>query len=317
MEPAVSIATEPAGVPAGPGVVQVTFKPQVAIRSHWILLGDVAELSGLPEARLKELAAMRIAHVPQPGVERAVTPEDVRRRLRTGGLRATVEFAGPVETARVTAAIKPLSGDELVRFGHAFLEKKAARPGAEVRIEDPDVPRTLNVPDTGIELKADVSARRLVGLVPVMVEAWADGERVARVMLSYRVHARVTGVQAARSLEPGTVLAEADLTDAEADLAEVPEDAATSRDTLVGQRVLRPMQAGAWVRRSAVAQPLQVRRGSQVMLVARIGSVEARASAQAREEGGAGDIITVVNLNSKRSLRARVVGAGLVEAVMP
>jgi flagella basal body P-ring formation protein FlgA len=311
---AISLPAESA--PAA-SVLRVAFKPRVAVRSHSILLGDVADLSGLPEARLKELAALRLAHVPLAGVERTVTQEDVRRRLRTAGVRETVAFAGPSEMARVTAAIKALAGDELVRFGHAYLEQKAARPGADIRIEDPDAPHALTVPDAGIELRGEVSARRLAGLVPVTVEAWAGDERVARVMLSYHVRARVTGVQATRALEPGTVLAEADLADVEADLAEIPEDVLSGRAALVGQRVVRAMSAGAWVRRSTVAQALQVRRGSQVMLVARIGTVEARASVQAKEGGAAGDIITVVNLNSKRALRARVVGTGLVEAVIP
>jgi len=126
----------------------------------------------------------------------------------------------------------------------------------------------------------------------------------------------VKGVQAARGLEPGTVLAETDLAEVESDLGDVPEDAVAGRDALVGLRVVRPVSAGAWIRRTAVAQPLQVRRGAPVTLVARVGAVEARAAAQAKNDGAAGEIITVMNLNSKRTLRARVVGAGLVQAVL-
>jgi flagella basal body P-ring formation protein FlgA len=76
------------------------------------------------------------------------------------------------------------------------------------------------------------------------------------------------------------------------------------------------VSAGDWLRRGSVAQPLQVRRGSQVILVARVGTVEARAMVQAKEAGASGDIITVMNMNSRRSLKARVIGADLVEAVI-
>jgi flagella basal body P-ring formation protein FlgA len=203
-----------------------------------------------------------------------------------------------------------------VRCGRTLLEERAAKPGAEVTIEDPEMPRAVVVADAGVELKAETQARRLAGLVPVTVEVWSGGERAARVMLSYRVKARASAVQAARNLEAGSILAAGDLQEVEADLSELPDDAVTSGTALVGQRVLRPLSAGAWIPRAAVAQPLQVRRGSPVTLLARIGTVEARASAQAKQDGSSGEIISVVNLSSKRTLRARVTGEGLVEAVL-
>ncbi len=233
------------------------------------------------------------------------------------GVREAVVFDGDVESARVTTVVKPLAGDALVRFGHDFLAAKAARTDGKVTIEDPETPRALAIPDVDVTFRAEVSGRRLTGLVPVSVEAWAGERRLARVMLSYRVHAVAPVARLSRAVEPGTVLGEADLDTADRELAGVPADALTAREALIGLRVLRPMAAGAYVRRDAVAQALQVKRGSQVTLIARIGTVEARAMAQSKDDGANGDVITVVNLDSKRLCKARVVDPGTVEAVMP
>ena len=63
--------------------------------------------------------------------------------------------------------------------------------------------------------------------------------------------------------------------------------------------------------------PALVKRGDPVTLIARIGKVEARVLAQAKADGIKGELVTVMNLTSKRQVRAKVVGQDLVQAVMP
>jgi len=84
----------------------------------------------------------------------------------------------------------------------------------------------------------------------------------------------------------------------------------------VGLTVQRAMQAGSYVRRGCVKQAAMVKKGGQVVLVARVGTVEARATAQSREDGASGDVVTVINTASKRAIRARVVSPEEVEAVV-
>lgn len=314
-------ATEqaPAGEPEAPvsSTLHVALKAEAPVRGTWVTLGDVAELTGPEAARIEELKAIQLAHVPLAGAERLMTREQVLRRLHAMGVTERVMFDEAVNVARVTAVVKPLAGDALVRFGHEFLAGKASRPGASVTIEDPETPRAMTIPDVDVTLRAEMSGRKLAGLVPVSVEAWSGDRRLARVLLSYRVHALAAVSTVTRALEPGAVIAEGDLETSERELTGVPADALTDRVTLIGLRVTRPLSAGSFVRREAVAQPLQVKRGSQVTLIARIGTVEARAAAQSKDDGANGDVITVVNLDSKRLLKARVVDPGTVEAVMP
>jgi len=298
-------------------VLRVALKGEAPVRGTWVTLGDVADLSGPADARIEELKSIQLAHVPLAGAERLMTREQVLKRLHAMGVTERIVFDETVNASRVTAVVKPLAGDALVRFGHEFLAGKAARPGATVTIEDPETPRALSIPDVDVTFRAEMSGRRLAGLVPVSVEAWFGDRRLARVLLSYRVHALATVATMTRALEPGAVIAEGDLTTSERELAGVPADALTDRVSLIGLRVIRPLSAGAFVRRDAVAQALQVKRGSQVTLIARIGTVEARAAAQSKDDGANGDVITVVNLDSKRLLKARVVDPGTVEAVMP
>jgi flagella basal body P-ring formation protein FlgA len=228
-----------------------------------------------------------------------------------------VEFVGANTEVRITAAIRALPGEELVTCGHKYLAEQLARPGVRVEIQDPATPAALAVPDGSVELKASTTAKKASGVVSVSVEGWVDGSRQTRTLLSYRVSSRGVVTQTTHGLESGAVISESDLEDVERDFAEVPRDAVTGRDSLIGMRVVLPVEAGSVVRRGAVALPALVKKGSPVTLVARVGKVEARTMAQARENGTHGEVITVVNLASKRMIKAKVVGEEVVEALMP
>ena len=208
----------------------------------------------------------------------------------------------------------------MVEFGRQFLMKRLAAPGVTMTIEDPNPPKALvlaaGLAETA-EMRADVSSRRAAGLVPVAVEVWAGGRRQARRLLSFRVNARAEVPRTARALMPGEVLAATDVRMEEEDLSLVPADAIRDPGELVGLRVVRPVSAGAMVRRNAVAMPPLVKRGAEVILIARVGPVEARAMARAKTDGARGEVVTVINLESNRKVRARVMGADLVEAVAP
>jgi len=85
--------------------------------------------------------------------------------------------------------------------------------------------------------------------------------------------------------------------------------------SVVGGKVLRALATGACVSRNAVQAVLAVRTGQEVTAVTRLDGVEATAVMVAAGSGDAGTVIRVVNRQSRRALKARVVSAGLVEIV--
>lgn len=300
--------------------IHIRLKSKVKVTGTWIRLGDVAEISGIDAGPREELEAMKLSRVPLPGVRRVMTIADIARRLEHLGVPQPVEFDRSAPTALISTEVTALSGAELVAFGHQFLKDKLNQPGVTIDIEDPATPKALMLPASdmrNMEMHAETSTKKTAGLVTVAVEVWLEGRRHARRLLSYRVHARGAVAKAAHRLAPGTVITEADLEESVRDLALVPRDVMRSSEALLGLKVVRPIAAGEMVRKGAVAIPALVKRGDSVMLVARIGSVEARVMAQAKANGMKGEIVTVMNLTSKRQIQAKVVGRRLVEAVTP
>ena len=59
-----------------------------------------------------------------------------------------------------------------------------------------------------------------------------------------------------------------------------------------------------------------VRKGDHVVITARSGSLSVRMPGEALSKGGLSEQIRVRNLNSKRVVKARVIGPGQVEVAM-
>ncbi len=80
-------------------------------------------------------------------------------------------------------------------------------------------------------------------------------------------------------------------------------------------RAARPLAADACLTRTSLVMLPAVQAGQEVDAIARVNGVEAVARLVAAERGQVGSLVRVVNPQSRRSLKARVVAAGVVEVI--
>jgi len=83
----------------------------------------------------------------------------------------------------------------------------------------------------------------------------------------------------------------------------------------IGQQMRRTVYAGARLSANHVDRPVLVRRNKRVNMIYRLGRLEMTASGRAMDEGGAGDIITVMNLESKLRVQGEVLADGSIEVI--
>ena len=122
---------------------------------------------------------------------------------------------------------------------------------------------------------------------------------------------------AGRALPANQPLAAADLALERRDVSAV-RDALSDIDAVEGLSGRRALKAGQVVQKGLLIEPLLVKRGALVRIVARTGPVEVSASGEALDAGRRGEIVRVRNVNTGKVIRARVAGDALVEpADMP
>jgi flagella basal body P-ring formation protein FlgA len=135
------------------------------------------------------------------------------------------------------------------------------------------------------------------------------GEAVADVVVTG------TFVRAARPLTPGTVLAEADV-----EATTGPIDAGfvkplPSMETVIGGRVTRALAAGETIVDGAIAAVALVKSGDRVRVIVRMNEIQIEGVAVAAQSGALDQIIRVVNPDTRKAIKARVIGDGEVEVV--
>lgn len=116
-----------------------------------------------------------------------------------------------------------------------------------------------------------------------------------------------------RAIDRHETLSGEDVSVVRGELRDVPLRRLPTGAQVIGSRVLRPMNAASVVLPGSVAIRRAVEPGDAVTVVAIAGAIEVSATLTAADGGNPGDVIRVVNTDTRRSLRGRVVQEGLVE----
>lgn len=160
---------------------------------------------------------------------------------------------------------------------------------------------------------------------PVEVEA-VDTRQFARMRFVARcpvapgwrhdfvVRARVSAQVAvtAMPLRAGEVLTDEHITLERRDVTLI-GDAIGAPDAAVGQTSRRSLRSGEVLRANQLAAPIVVKRGDQVLMVARHEGIEVSMAGEALDAGARGAVVRVRNAASGQVVRMRVADAGTVE----
>jgi flagella basal body P-ring formation protein FlgA len=115
-----------------------------------------------------------------------------------------------------------------------------------------------------------------------------------------------------RALAQGEVLKISDLTLARRPKAEFAVGTITNAEQAVGLAVRRPLLAGRAMRQSDLQKPELVARNENVTITYEVPGIVLTMRGQALEAGSLGDLINVLNVQSKKPIHATIVGPGRV-----
>jgi flagella basal body P-ring formation protein FlgA len=220
-------------------------------------------------------------------------------------------FAGLAALAAVAACSSRAAAQvpALREPGDAIRAAVQARIGASAVVDVSDL-QTLGEPGGPVGARPDPAA--MLGR-PLRFSLVRPG--ALPVTAVARVTVVVEHTRARRAIARGEVLAEGDIETITGAVSGVPLRPLPLAADLVGGRLLRPLSAGAIVQANFVAIRRAVEPGDRVTVVAAIGDVEVSATFVAADGGRPGDVIRVVNPDTKRYVRGRIVRAGLVEVL--
>jgi flagella basal body P-ring formation protein FlgA len=220
--------------------------------------------------------------------------------------------------AVATGGQVPGSEESAVR--HAVVQAVKARMGqdADVRIDDLEFKTTLAADGATLAANPEPGAR--LGRQSRFSLQWlpASGVRRPAAAGGYAIaNVSVTAdhVRATREIGRGETCAEGDLVTSRGEVGPVPLQRLPGLADVAGARVLRPLGQDEVVTAVTVQVRPAVQSGDVVAVRAAIDGVTVQGQAVAQQTGSEGDVIRVVNRESRRPLKARVIGPGKVEVV--
>jgi len=173
----------------------------------------------------------------------------------------------------------------------------------------------LRMPMCDKELTASLeSPAKPLGRVTVKVRC--EGSSPWTVFVPAQVRLFRDVVTTTRPLRRADIVEPADVILRERDISVITQGYLTAPDQAIGQRLTRPMVADQVITLVNLEQMEVIRKGDQVVITARSGTLSVRMPGEALSNGGMNEQIRVKNLNSRRVIKAQVTAPGQVEVAM-
>ena len=241
--------------------------------------------------------------------------------------RAPRRLLGAVAVAGLFTAGSPAVADPvtlpdlLIGVTQGFLEftvedylatsQTQGRYEIEVKQLDP----RLRLPPCDKELTATLeSPAKPIGRVTVKVRCEGASPWTVFVPAQVRLFREV--VTSTRPLKRAGIIEPGDVTLRERDISLTNQGYLTDVEQAIGQKLVRPMVNDQVITLVHLEQAEVVRKGDQVVITARSGTLSVRMPGEALANGGMSEQIRVKNLNSQRVIKAQVTAPGQVEVAM-
>lgn len=289
-----------------------TLRAETRPERDIVLLGDL--IRGVPDT-IAETPVFRAPALGETGtIQAARVLEAARRhgiaRVETGGLAQVVV----VRPARRISAME-IEAAVAVRLAERHgLDPRAVSLVFEGSPPAVVLPLQIDGPIMVDDVNYDPRSRRLTASLAV-AETGGANRRPFRITASVVETASVAVLN--RNIGRGEAIATSDVTLERRPRESVPSDALGDAGDLTGRIARRALGAGTPLRGGDLAKAEVVARGEMVTIVYERPGMLLTSRGRTTEAGGIGDVIGVINPQSKRTVQATVDGPGRVRVTSP
>lgn len=231
-------------------------------------------------------------------------------------MRIFIFFIGVLATAAASAATT--TADQIHEAADRFLEAFAAEQSAEgysVSYNPGQLDARLSLEFCESAPGVSFSGDPWKTTQPSLLVA-CEGSRPWRMFLPVSIEISGQGLVAARPLARGERITESALKLEPVELNATRRSPIRGKNQLIGMEMRRGVNAGTVFTADLLTAPEAVARGDHVVITAETGGFSVRSRGKALSSGGIGEQITVENLSSTRSVRAKITAPGQVRIPM-
>jgi flagella basal body P-ring formation protein FlgA len=308
------LAAAPAAAEPAADAIVLTLTERVEVDSDEVLLGQMAAISGALTEPMVKMRGIAIGRAPQAGQARTISRDYILLRLRQSGFDPDgIVIAAPESITLVRRAVT-ISSSDIEMMVREYVMANPPFSGADLTITAVRVPGDVVLPtgDVRHEIQYQPQARPS-GLLPVSIFFSSAGSPVKRVMATVSVVMMKDVPVTRHPIARYQMIQAEDLMMQPMDVTGLPDNTVFAYEDIEGRRARRSIGPHRILRLDQIEFPPAVKRGDRVLIVAESAGLRITALGEVQTNGKIGERVKVVNLDSNKTLFARVIDARIVQ----
>ena len=301
--------------------VTVMLPAEATVLGSEITLGEIAKISGAQPDELARLQGYTLGYAPSPGYSRVLQDWKIEHQLRQSFVKLDIKVTGS-SACRIRPKVAIVPGSEVESKAREALTAILEGEDVEIRLVDPiadeSVPhglksRRLLVQPSTVTIS---SSRRATGVWSVPVQIVVDGNPYRTIWTAYEVTLFRTMPVLRRDIQKGEPIFPTDMQMKRAPLGGPSNQKPLEMAELAGALANKPLSMGSVVGRADVTRTKAIKKGEQVSLLVRKGTVVVQTYVTALQDAYIGDHAKVQIVDSTKELSVTVVAMGSVQLDM-
>jgi flagella basal body P-ring formation protein FlgA len=284
-----------------------TLKRAATVSTDLVRIGDLIDNAG-------DVADTPIFRSPDIGTTGAVSVQQVLDAIRPHHIYLI--DTGDLSEVEVTRAGRLIDVSDIeARIARAFAGRYGLGDAKNlaVTLDRPARPITIEASATGDLVPANAVLDPRFGRFEITFDVPGSiAMRRAPMRFTGTVVETVAAAVVTRALARGDLIKASDLSIERRPKAEIAGEAVGSVDEAAGLAVRQPVRMGQPLRRADLMKPELVHRDENITLVYEVPGIRLTTRGKAVDSGAEGDVINVLNIQSKRTIQGIVSGSGRV-----
>ena len=295
-------------------ITKISILKKVEIDKEKIKLGDIADIEGQDIEKVEKLKKIFIGRAPLPGKTRRVDNNYIVVRLKQNNVDFSTIHLKPQRETLVSRSFIKITKEEIEKIVTESLSSIFPFEMDKVNIKKIDISDDAIVPKGKFTYKITPPANTdFLGNVPLSVFLYIDGEYQKRVYATLKVELITDVVVAVRPLRRNFTITDLDIKTVKMDMANLPSNAVLNSKDVIGKKLTHAVSAGTILRTDLLDLPPMVNRNDIVVIIAETENFRITTIGESQESGNLGDMIRVINLDSKKEVYAKIIDSTSVK----
>lgn len=285
----------------------------VEIEKDRIVLGKIAKIESENPGLNQKLRAIVIGKAPLPGKSCRISRNQIKIRLKQNHIDLSQIKLQVPEKIKVSRSFIKIPAEKIKKVVLGFLNKKMPWDKDCTGVKKIRISQEVILPKGDVTYKIVLPENMdLLSSIPVSAIFYVDGvfQKKIWAMVEIEVLAEVVFVK--KPIGRFQPITEDHIYLKKMDITKLPPNIIINCEEVLGKRAKRKINPKTVLRTDLIELPPLVKRGDIVMIIAESESLRIATLGEVREKGRKGERISVVNVDSKKELYARVLNSNTV-----